>query len=213
MPAARSPVKQKTGPGHGAVLAALAAAADPDLALTGLARLAGAVNDPQALYQALRDEPDFRDRLTAVLGVSAGLADHLARHPEDADTLRGDIGRPEPAELREQTLRAVGANPRLAEPVAAGRRRRPRRWASRRRAGTGGGAGRGVPAPAAAPGGPRPDRRRDRGRGGGGAGRPRGGGPRGGARGGQVRAPGRHRRPRRRAGWPWWPWASAAAAS
>ncbi len=105
--------------GDGAVLAALAAAADPDLALTGLARLAGAANDAEALYQALRDEPDFRDRLTAVLGVSAGLADHLARHPEDADLLRGDIGRPAPAELRDQMLRAVGANPRLAEPVAA----------------------------------------------------------------------------------------------
>ena len=105
--------------GAGAVLAALAGAADPDLALTGLARLAGAANDPEALYQALRDEPDFRDRLAAVLGVSAGLADHLTRHPEDADQLRGDIGRPEPAELREQMLRAVGADPRLAEPVAA----------------------------------------------------------------------------------------------
>ena len=106
--------------GAGAVLAALAGAADPDLALTGLARLAGAANDPEGLYQALRDEPDFRGRLAAVLGVSAGLADHLARHPEDADTLRGDIGRPEPAELRQQMLRAVGANPRLAEPIAAG---------------------------------------------------------------------------------------------
>jgi len=103
-----------------AVLAALAAAADPDLALTGLARLAGAAKDPAALFQALRDEPDFRDRLTAVLGVSAGLADHLARHPEDAGELRGDIGRPEPAELRDQMLRAVGADPRLADPVAAG---------------------------------------------------------------------------------------------
>src|SRR5579862_7605717 len=101
-----------------AVLAALAAAADPDLALTGLARLAGAAKDPAALFQALRDEADFRDRLTAVLGVSAGLADHLARHPEDVGDLRGDIGRPEPAELRDQILRAVGADPRLTEPVA-----------------------------------------------------------------------------------------------
>jgi [glutamine synthetase] adenylyltransferase / [glutamine synthetase]-adenylyl-L-tyrosine phosphorylase len=106
-------------PQAGAVLAALAAAADPDLALAGLARVLGAAQDPQALYRALRDEPDFRDRLTAVLGVSAGLADHLTRHPEDADQLRGDISRPEPAELREQMLRAVGADPRAAEPVAA----------------------------------------------------------------------------------------------
>jgi glutamate-ammonia-ligase adenylyltransferase len=106
-------------PNHDAVLAALAGAADPDLALTGLARLAGAATDAPALFRALLDEPDFRDRLTAVLGVSAGLADHLARHPEDADQLRGDLSRPAPAELRDQMLRAVGANPRLAEPVAA----------------------------------------------------------------------------------------------
>jgi glutamate-ammonia-ligase adenylyltransferase len=110
------------GPGDGLkadpVVAALAAAADPDLALTGLARLYGAAQDTPALRQALRYEPDFRDRLTAVLGVSAGLADHLARHPDDAQLLRGPAGRPGPAELREQMLQAVGANPRLSEPVA-----------------------------------------------------------------------------------------------
>jgi [glutamine synthetase] adenylyltransferase / [glutamine synthetase]-adenylyl-L-tyrosine phosphorylase len=100
------------------VLAALAAAADPDLALTGLARVFGAAADRSALRQALRDEPDFRDRLTAVLGVSAGLADHLIRHPEDCHLLRGDVSRPCPGELREEMLQAVGANPRLAEPVA-----------------------------------------------------------------------------------------------
>ncbi|HLK79371.1 MAG TPA: bifunctional [glutamine synthetase] adenylyltransferase/[glutamine synthetase]-adenylyl-L-tyrosine phosphorylase [Streptosporangiaceae bacterium] len=101
------------------LLTALAAAADPDLALTGLARVFGADDDRAALRQALHDEPDFRDRLTAVLGVSAGLADHLARHPGDAQILRGPVVRPAPAELREQMLQAVGANPRLAEPVAS----------------------------------------------------------------------------------------------
>jgi [glutamine synthetase] adenylyltransferase / [glutamine synthetase]-adenylyl-L-tyrosine phosphorylase len=100
------------------VLAALAAAADPDLALTGLARLFGAAKDRSALHQALRDEPDFRDRLTAVLGVSAGLADHLTRHPEDSQVLRGTVSRPGPGELGEEMLRAVGADPRLPEPVA-----------------------------------------------------------------------------------------------
>jgi len=108
------------------VLTALAAAADPDLALTGLARVFEATAEPQALRQALRDEPDFRDRLTAVLGVSAGLADHLTRHPEDCQVLRGPVSRPGPRELHQEMLRAVGANPRLAEPVAgrkpAGRR-------------------------------------------------------------------------------------------
>jgi [glutamine synthetase] adenylyltransferase / [glutamine synthetase]-adenylyl-L-tyrosine phosphorylase len=105
-------------PGADPLLTALAAAADPDLALTGLARVFGAADDPAALRRALRDEPDFRDRLTAVLGVSAGLADHLTRHPGDCDLLSGTITRPDPGELREQMLQAVGANPRLAEPVA-----------------------------------------------------------------------------------------------
>ena len=101
-----------------AVLTALAAAADPDLALTGLARVFGAAQDRQELRQALHDEPEFRDRLTAVLGVSAGLADHLTRHPEDGQVLRGTVSRPGPAELREHMLQAVGASPRLSEPVA-----------------------------------------------------------------------------------------------
>jgi glutamate-ammonia-ligase adenylyltransferase len=104
------------------IVAALAAAADPDLALAGLARIFEAVASPAALRTALRDEQDFRDRLTAVLGVSAGLADHLARHPEDCQVLRGPGARPGPAELREQMLRAVGADPVGPEdPVAGGK--------------------------------------------------------------------------------------------
>ena len=109
----------ESDPATDPLLTALAAAADPDLALTGLARVCGVADDPAALRQALRDEPDFRDRLTAVLGVSTGLADHLTRHPGDAQLLRATIRRPDPAGLREEMLRAVGANPRLAEPVAS----------------------------------------------------------------------------------------------
>src|SRR5213076_1396173 len=102
------------------LVTAIAAAADPDLAAAGLARLFGAagrdapsrkVLSRDALRAALRAEEDFRDRLTAVLGVSTGLADHLARHPEDAGLLRGAITRPDEAELRAGLLRAVGADP------------------------------------------------------------------------------------------------------
>jgi glutamate-ammonia-ligase adenylyltransferase len=105
-----------------ALVAALADAADPDLALTGLARVLDAAADPAALLAALREEQDFRDRLTAVLGVSSGLADHLTRHPEDAGLLRGEVSRPAAAELREEMLRAVGADPDVltSEPVASG---------------------------------------------------------------------------------------------
>jgi [glutamine synthetase] adenylyltransferase / [glutamine synthetase]-adenylyl-L-tyrosine phosphorylase len=104
------------------LVAAIAAAADPDLALTGLARLFGAAGrGKDALRAALRAEQDFRDRLTAVLGVSAGLADHLARHPEDAEVLRGAADRQEAAVLRADLLGAVGADPDDRDgPVAAG---------------------------------------------------------------------------------------------
>ena len=114
------------------VVAAIAAAADPDLALTGMARLFAAVARNGAIHKAtaprkdalraaLRAEQDFRERLIAVLGVSAGLADHLARHPEDAEILRGTVSRPDPAELRADMLRAVGADPDDPEsPTAAG---------------------------------------------------------------------------------------------
>jgi glutamate-ammonia-ligase adenylyltransferase len=104
------------------LVSAVAAAADPDLALTGLARLFGAVGQGKdALRAALHAEQDYRDRLTAVLGVSAGLADHLARHPEDAEVLRGAADRQEASALRAGMLGAVGANPDdRDEPVAVG---------------------------------------------------------------------------------------------
>ncbi len=56
---------------------ALARSADPDQALAGLIRM-----DPDAaLRQALRDDAGLRDRLVSVLGASAALGAHLARHP------------------------------------------------------------------------------------------------------------------------------------
>ncbi|HEY7879387.1 MAG TPA: DUF294 nucleotidyltransferase-like domain-containing protein, partial [Streptosporangiaceae bacterium] len=103
------------------LVTAIAVAADPDLAVAGLARLFAAAASRDALRAALRAEEDFRDRLTAVLGVSTGLADHLARHPEDAELLRGAVTRPDDAELRAGLLRAVGAVPGDPDgPVAAG---------------------------------------------------------------------------------------------
>ena len=116
------------------LVTAIASAADPDLALAGLSRLfavvgaspggasPGGAGQKDALRAALRAEEDFRDRLTAVLGVSSGLADHLARHAEDAGILRGTVTRPEPDELRAGLLRAVGADPGDPDgPVATGR--------------------------------------------------------------------------------------------
>ena len=65
-----------------AVVDALAAAADPNLAATGLARLLEQAPDAEQLLAVLRDDEGFRRRLVAVLGLSSALAEHLARHPD-----------------------------------------------------------------------------------------------------------------------------------
>ncbi|MCP9960741.1 bifunctional [glutamine synthetase] adenylyltransferase/[glutamine synthetase]-adenylyl-L-tyrosine phosphorylase [Streptomyces somaliensis] len=67
-----------------ALLDALGATADPDLALRGLVRLAEAQpGGPGELLSALVSARPLRDRLLGVLGVSEALGDHLARHPLD----------------------------------------------------------------------------------------------------------------------------------
>ncbi|MDL4771245.1 MULTISPECIES: bifunctional [glutamine synthetase] adenylyltransferase/[glutamine synthetase]-adenylyl-L-tyrosine phosphorylase [Thermomonosporaceae] len=91
------------------VLEALGAAPDPDLALDGLLRLLAAADEQDAgerpagaggpgdarerdvgagLRAMLADDPGTRERLLAVLGVSAALGDHLARHPAHWQVLR-----------------------------------------------------------------------------------------------------------------------------
>ena len=69
-----------------ALVDALAATADPDLAVSSLVRiLASSGLDQRAadgLRAALADDAELRLRLLAVLGTSVALGDHLARHPE-----------------------------------------------------------------------------------------------------------------------------------
>jgi glutamate-ammonia-ligase adenylyltransferase len=71
--------------GDSVLLDALAATADPDLALQGLARLAEACApaERRTLLDTVTTAKPLRDRLLGVLGASAALGDHLARHPED----------------------------------------------------------------------------------------------------------------------------------
>ncbi|MGW4976619.1 bifunctional [glutamine synthetase] adenylyltransferase/[glutamine synthetase]-adenylyl-L-tyrosine phosphorylase [Streptomyces mirabilis] len=68
------------------LLDALGATADPDLALLGLVRLVEAqdshIGERELLDTLIAAKP-LRDRLLGVLGASAALADHLARHPRD----------------------------------------------------------------------------------------------------------------------------------
>jgi [glutamine synthetase] adenylyltransferase / [glutamine synthetase]-adenylyl-L-tyrosine phosphorylase len=79
------------------LLQALAAAADPDLALAGLARMAPAAE----LRQALGADAVLRDRLVSVLGLSAALADHLIRHPDDWRLLADSTAFPLPGAVRD----------------------------------------------------------------------------------------------------------------
>nr|WP_245868125.1 bifunctional [glutamine synthetase] adenylyltransferase/[glutamine synthetase]-adenylyl-L-tyrosine phosphorylase [Actinomadura meyerae] len=102
------------------LLDALGGTADPDLALDGLLRLYAAADEQgegTELRAALAAEPGTRDRLTAVLGVSAALGDHLARHPGHWRVLR-ESWAPPAAGPRDELLAAVGADPADAEPVA-----------------------------------------------------------------------------------------------
>ncbi len=95
------------------LVSAFGASADPDLALAGLARMAPGSD----LRAALRVDQGLRCRLVAVLGASAALADHLARHPEDWRILAG-TGAPAAAAMRADLLASVGADPDAADPVA-----------------------------------------------------------------------------------------------
>ena len=112
-------------PEAGPVIAALARAGDPDLALRSLHRLVEALDGRDstgghaaALLAHLRGSGLLRSRLLAVLGASSGLADHLAAHPADWTALeddgegifRGSTG-PSAQELQRRLLAAVGADP------------------------------------------------------------------------------------------------------
>jgi [glutamine synthetase] adenylyltransferase / [glutamine synthetase]-adenylyl-L-tyrosine phosphorylase len=98
-----------TAAADAAVVTALAAAADPDLALASLARLP---HDAE-LRTALRADAGFRERLLAVLGASAALGGHLARHPEDWRVLHGPhaLQRPTSDEIRGELLTAAEDQP------------------------------------------------------------------------------------------------------
>ncbi|HVQ88707.1 MAG TPA: bifunctional [glutamine synthetase] adenylyltransferase/[glutamine synthetase]-adenylyl-L-tyrosine phosphorylase, partial [Actinomycetes bacterium] len=104
------------------VLDALGATADPDLALQGLVRVLEACDEREQLAAHLISDAELRLRLTAVLGVSSGLGDHLVRHPTDYRILASDGSaptRPTAAALRASMLVAVGADPAADMPVAA----------------------------------------------------------------------------------------------
>jgi glutamate-ammonia-ligase adenylyltransferase len=92
------------------LLDSLAAAADPDLAVRSLARLVAAAGDQlPRLSDLLCHDAEFGRRLARVLGASAALADHLARHPEDCLELADsglDLVRPTASAIAASLARA-----------------------------------------------------------------------------------------------------------
>lgn len=92
----------------------LSRAADPDLALLALVRLAEAVQDAPrgsdtdaaSLREVLLEAGDAAVRLVAVLGGSRALAEHLAVHPGQW-RCAADATQPTAAELREALVAAV----------------------------------------------------------------------------------------------------------
>ena len=107
------------------MVAALARAGDPDLAVRSLHRLVEALDGADAsghsaaaLLAGLRGSALLRARLLAVLGASSGLADHLAAHPGDWALLDDDADGARAAPPAHRTraasgdmLTAVGADP------------------------------------------------------------------------------------------------------
>src|SRR4051812_11599030 len=110
-------------PEAGPVVAALARAGDPDLAVRSLHRLVEALDRQDAsgaaaamLLARLRGSGLLSTRLLAVLGASSGLPDHPAAPPArwtvlDADADGPGRARPTAAALQRQMLEAVGADP------------------------------------------------------------------------------------------------------
>jgi glutamate-ammonia-ligase adenylyltransferase len=103
----------------------LSLAADPDLALGTLSRIAETGGPAaRALVDELDEDEETRRRVLTVLGASVALGDHLVRHPDDWTVLR-QRGEDEPDfapldVVRAELLRSVGAGPSAPHPEARG---------------------------------------------------------------------------------------------
>jgi [glutamine synthetase] adenylyltransferase / [glutamine synthetase]-adenylyl-L-tyrosine phosphorylase len=140
---------ERAGIGAG-LLAELAKAADPDLALLSLTHLLDAAaastalddrHNALALHRALETDVDLRRRLFAVLGASVALGDHLATHPGDWVELADpdvDVVRPTGLGMRAALVAAVEATTGAAaqEALRSAYRRLLLRLAARDLAGT-----------------------------------------------------------------------------
>ncbi|WP_300683228.1 bifunctional [glutamine synthetase] adenylyltransferase/[glutamine synthetase]-adenylyl-L-tyrosine phosphorylase [Nocardioides sp.] len=109
------------GPAREPLLAIFGLIADPDLALAALIRLVEAAPDAEELLTTLADDEGTAMRLMSLLGASAALGEHLARHPDHwhelTDPTLGSV-RPPAYLLRERLIGAVTGKERT-EAVAA----------------------------------------------------------------------------------------------
>ena len=92
-----------------------AAADDPDLALTGLARI---IEAEPAIVGPLAADREWLHRLARTCGASVPLARQVSASAEEAALLHTDIGRRDAAALRWELLEAVGADPDTPLPCA-----------------------------------------------------------------------------------------------
>ena len=100
-------LESEAGLARDELLDAAVAAADPDEALVGLARIA---RRDAAAVRSLKADPQGWRALWALLGASTGFADFFLRHPEELAHLVGaGTALPGEDELRSALLDAVGA--------------------------------------------------------------------------------------------------------
>ncbi|MBK9740612.1 MAG: bifunctional [glutamine synthetase] adenylyltransferase/[glutamine synthetase]-adenylyl-L-tyrosine phosphorylase [Actinobacteria bacterium] len=113
-----------TEDGYGDVLADIGAAADPDQALLLLVRILDACDEREwrRLVSSLQADDDLRRRLIDVVGMSEALGDFMARHRGTWSVLADGEAltqAPSARRMRDDLLRAVGAHPEMAQPVAS----------------------------------------------------------------------------------------------
>ncbi|MEO9221772.1 MAG: bifunctional [glutamine synthetase] adenylyltransferase/[glutamine synthetase]-adenylyl-L-tyrosine phosphorylase, partial [Mycobacteriaceae bacterium] len=97
-----------TTPEHQELLWALSRAADPDLALRGLARLAETLGEGWTeLEQRLRVEKPLRGKLFGVFGASTALGDHLVADADTWQLLSVEAELPSRAVIGDELLAAV----------------------------------------------------------------------------------------------------------
>jgi glutamate-ammonia-ligase adenylyltransferase len=110
---------------EGDLLVDIGATADPDTALLLLVRLLEAEDERgwMRLVAALGADADLRRRLLDVIGMSEALGEFLERHPDEWQVLADAEAlavAPSARQMREDLLRAVGAEPGDPAPVARG---------------------------------------------------------------------------------------------